>query len=93
MGTLLIKIITLDEWVYKENIKVNFIKADIEGYERKMLQGAVNIIKTQQPVLSLCTYHMPDDPEVMKDIILSANPYYKIIQRRMKMFAYVSHFK
>jgi len=85
-----IEVVKLDDWVLKENIKkVNFIKADLEGFERYMLQGATNILKIQQPVLSLCTYHLPDDPEVMKDIILSANPNYKIIQRRMKMFAYV----
>ena len=87
--TVQVEIVRLDDWVSKENIKVDFIKADIEGFERNMLQGAVNILKTQQPVLSLCTYHLPDDPEVMKDIILSANPNYKIIQRGMKMFAYV----
>jgi len=88
-----IEAVKLDDWVNKENIKVDFIKADIEGFERNMLKGAVNILKTQQPVLSLCTYHLPDDPKVMKDIILSSNPNYKIIQRRMKMFAYVPNLK
>jgi FkbM family methyltransferase len=88
-GAVQMHIVALDDWVSKENIKIDFIKADIEGFERNMLQGAVNILKTHQPVLSLCTYHLPDDPEVMKNIILSANPNYKIIQRRMKMFAYV----
>jgi len=91
--TVQMEIVALDDWVIKENIKVDFIKADIEGFERNMLKGSVNILKTQQPVLSLCTYHLPADPEVMKDIILSANPGYKIIQRRMKMYAYVPHLK
>jgi len=68
---------------------VNFIKADIEGFERHMLQGAQNLLKNQKPVLSLCTYHLKDDPIVMKELILKANPEYEIIQRRTKMFAYV----
>ncbi|MCL1986590.1 MAG: FkbM family methyltransferase [Firmicutes bacterium] len=84
------KIVRLDDWVKEENIsKIDFIKADIEGFERNMLIGATNILKTHQPLLSLCTYHKPDDPQVMKEIILAANPNYRIIQRRMKMFGYI----
>jgi len=84
-----VQIVALDDWVQQKNIKVNFIKSDIEGYERHMLRGARNILKTHQPILSLCTYHFPDDPQVLRDIILDANPAYRIIQRRMKLFAYV----
>jgi len=84
-----VEVVKLDDWVLKENIKVDFIKADIEGFERYMLQGSINLLKTQQPTLSLCTYHLSDDPEIMREIILSANPNYTIIQRGMKMFAYV----
>ncbi len=85
-----LNITTLDAWVEKNNIpKVDFIKADIEGYERKLLAGAVNTLKKFAPILSLCTYHLPDDFEVLSGIILKANPRYKIIQRKMKLFAYV----
>jgi hypothetical protein len=82
-------IIKLDNWVEEEKINIDFIKADIEGYERYMLEGAQEILKTQKPILSLCTYHLPDDPVIMKEIILKANPNYKFIQRRTKMFCYV----
>lgn len=87
--TTQVAVVKLDDWVQENNLNIDFIKADIEGFERYMLKGAVNILKTQQPVLSLCTYHMPDDPEIMKNIILDANPNYKVIQRVQKMFAYV----
>lgn len=84
-----VRIVKLDDWVRENDVKVDFIKADIEGFEREMLKGATETLKTQQPILSLCTYHLPDDPEVMEQIILKANPNYEIIQRGMKMFAYV----
>ena len=87
--TVQIEVVRLDDWVQNENIKVDFIKADIEGFEHNMLQGAANILKTQQPILSLCTYHTQNDPIVMKNLILEANPNYRVIQRRMKLFAYV----
>ncbi|MFH1454829.1 MAG: FkbM family methyltransferase [bacterium] len=81
---------TIDSWIKKNNIgKIDFIKADIEGYERKMLKGAEKTLKEHEPILSICTYHYPDDPQVLRDIIIKANPKYKIIQRKKKLFAYV----
>jgi len=83
-------VITIDSWVLKNKIKrVDFIKADIEGYERFMLEGAEKTLKEHEPVLSICTYHYPDDPVILKELILQANPRYKIIQRKKKLFAYV----
>jgi FkbM family methyltransferase len=85
-----IQCVALDDWVKRENIKrVDFIKADIEGFEREMLKGACELLRTQAPILSLCTYHIADDPKVMRKLILDANSKYKIIQRRCKLFAYV----
>ncbi len=85
-----IKVTSIDDFVKDRNIdKIDFIKADIEGIERNMLRGATQVLKKHEPILSICTYHLKDDPQVIKDIILSANPNYKILQRRMKLFAWV----
>jgi FkbM family methyltransferase len=83
-----ITVTTLDKFANDENIKkIDFIKADIEGAERDMLAGARNVLKEFAPKLALCTYHLPDDPKVLKDIILDANPKYKIVQRKCKLYA------
>jgi FkbM family methyltransferase len=84
-----VSVVSLDDWTAENNIKADFIKADIEGFERHMLEGAQRLLREQAPILSLCTYHLPDDPRVMTDLILKANPAYKVIQRRAKLFAYV----
>ena len=43
-----------------ENIKkVGFIKLDVEGYERQVLEGALATIKRDRPVLSVSIYHHP----------------------------------
>ena len=82
---------TLDDFVKQHNIpRVDFIKADIEGAERDMLKGARHVLKTFAPRLALCTYHLPDDPEVMAHLIKEANPAYRIIQRRKKLYACVT---
>ncbi|GMO37623.1 MAG: hypothetical protein Ta2B_17350 [Termitinemataceae bacterium] len=88
MKTEMIKISTLDAFVEENNIsRINFIKADIEGAERDMLNGAKNVLKNFAPKLAICTYHLPDDPEVLKNIILEANPKYRIVQLRKKLYA------
>ena len=89
-GNTRLRITTVDAFVEKNQLsRVDFIKSDIEGYERLMLKGAEKTLKKFGPILSICTYHYPDDPQILKDIILKANPRYNIIQRKMKLFAYI----
>ena len=81
---------TIDDFVRENNLpRVDFIKADIEGFERHMLKGAQETLARFAPKLALCTYHLPDDPQVMAELILQANPKYNIVQKRMKLYASV----
>jgi len=83
-----INLTTLDKFVEENNIeKIDFIKADIEGAERDMIKGAIQVLKTFAPKLAICTYHLPDDPQVLEQLILEANPNYKIVHIKHKLFA------
>jgi FkbM family methyltransferase len=85
-----IEAISLDEWVQENDItKIDFIKADIEGAERYMLEGARSVLKNMAPKLAICTYHLPDDKEVLTNIILRINPNYVIEYSSYKLFAHV----
>ncbi len=82
--------ITIDSFVEENKIKkIDFIKADVEGAERYLLMGAKNILQKFAPKLSICTYHLSDDPQVLEEIILSANPNYIIKHKWQKLYAYV----
>lgn len=52
-------VIALDN--YFEEQTVSFIKADIEGYERRMLCGAENVIRRDRPKMAICIYHSAYD--------------------------------
>ncbi|GMO44374.1 MAG: hypothetical protein Ta2B_25150 [Termitinemataceae bacterium] len=85
-----IKITTIDGFAAEKNIpRVDFIKADIEGAERDMLKGAANVLREFAPKLAICTYHLPDDPDVLENLILEANPKYKVVHLGGKLFAAV----
>lgn len=87
---IFVKTITIDDYVQSKKLnRVDFIKADIEGAERMMLKGARETLRKYAPKLSICTYHLPDDAQVLKEIILEANPNYKIHYKWKKLFAYV----
>ncbi len=88
--TISIDVVSLDDFVRENNLPhVDFIKSDIEGLERNLLAGAQETLARFAPKLALCTYHLPDDPEVMSSLILKANPRYNIVQKRKKLFASV----
>lgn len=83
-----IHVTTLDEYVKKNQLdRVDFIKADIEGNERFMLEGAAETLRQFKPKLAICTYHLPDDPQVLTYIIKKANPGYHIEYGREKLYA------
>jgi len=60
--------ITIDE-VTKD--RIDFIKADVEGCELKLLKGTARIITRDKPRLILCTYHNSKDAVVLKEYLES----------------------
>lgn len=88
--TMTVESTTLDQFVVDHGIKkIDFIKADIEGAERNMLRGAKTILREMGPKLSICTYHLPDDKDVLEKIVLDANPNYRVEHHYQKMYAYI----
>lgn len=46
---LKIKLTTLDKYFFESKINVDFIKIDVEGHEKEVLLGGVNLLKSSKP--------------------------------------------
>ena len=70
---------TIDKIVEELQLeRVDFIKMDIEGAERKALVGARNTLAKRKPRLALAGYHLEDDQTKIPEIVLAARPDYNM---------------
>lgn len=58
--------------------RVDFIKMDIEGAERRALQGATKTLRRWRPRLAIAAYRSAGDPEAIAEIVRAAVPEYRI---------------
>ncbi|MBR5974874.1 MAG: hypothetical protein IK020_06790 [Clostridiales bacterium] len=68
--------ITLDQFVseYKLTDEKIFIKADCEGDEVHIIEGASELLKRKSGIkLALCTYHLQDHEQILRDRFASWN--------------------
>lgn len=78
-----IKAVTVDSL----NKPFTYIKADTEGAEMQMLQGAVNTLK-QKPKLNISAYHRSEDIFSLVNKIFEINPEYKIFIRHHRHISF-----
>lgn len=69
IDSVLVNMITLDDYIRDNNIEVGLIKVDIEGAETDFLRGALETIKSQRPVILLSIYHNAHDFLELKTFI------------------------
>lgn len=76
---------------------VDFIKMDIEGYEKEAIRGATKVINRDNPLLSISIYHCPNDffeiPLLIRKIRSVQNESNNTIQNRsFFIYRYMSYF-
>ncbi|MFO7795235.1 MAG: FkbM family methyltransferase [Promethearchaeia archaeon] len=70
------EIITIDDFVLENKIKVGLIKMDLEGYEMEALNGAKYTIRKNKPILLISIYHNPEEMFESKNLIQTFVPDY-----------------
>ncbi len=77
VGSTSEEVVEIDSVIQYEE-RINFIKMDIEGAEREAIVGAKRIIGQNKPKMFICSYHLPDDPQVITNTVLKMRPDYLI---------------
>lgn len=72
---------TIDNLFYKRKIKIDFIKADLEGFEIDMLKGARKTISSSNPKIAITTYHRKNHSQEISSFLRSINPNYNILTK------------
>lgn len=63
--------------------KVDFIKFDVEGNEKKAIKGAADSIKKYRPVMHIACYHRSEDIFELPLEVLSIRSDYKVYMRHL----------
>lgn len=74
-----IRIVRLDD--HLAGSRISFLKADVEGMEMPLLEGAAETIRTYRPKLAICVYHYPTDIPVISRYLQSLVPDYRFALR------------
>jgi hypothetical protein len=68
---------TIDNLFFRQGIKLDLIKADLEGHDLKMLMGASQTISQHAPRIAITTYHESEHAQAMVDYLGALNRAYK----------------
>lgn len=71
-----VRLLPLDR-LLSDLANVTFIKADVEGHEMKMLQGASGLIRRFRPKLAITCYHEENDPAAIIRFVRGLVPEYR----------------
>lgn len=61
--------IRIDTYFKDKNIKDLFLKMDIEGYERRALEGSIETLNRKDTSGAVCIYHLHDDEDIIGKIL------------------------
>ena len=72
-----IKLTTIDNLFFANNLPLSYLKADLEGSELAMLKGAEQTIKRYRPKIAITTYHRGQDAREIQSYLQAIVPEYK----------------
>jgi FkbM family methyltransferase len=73
----LVDVLRLDDIFDSQDKEITYLKADLEGYEIEMLEGARKTIQRYKPRIAITTYHKEDHPDRIKNFLEGLNPDYR----------------
>jgi FkbM family methyltransferase len=69
---------TIDRLFADRDQPLTYLKADLEGFELEMLEGARRTIARYRPKIAITTYHRADHAERINEFLLQVDPEYRV---------------
>jgi len=83
-GTVDVELVSIDDFVRTNNLKkVDFIKADVEGFESDVLNGAKQVLRAFKPKLAIALYHKSSDLVEIPRLVRSLGDYKLYVRSNM----------
>lgn len=82
-----IEVINIDS--YFENQRIDFLKIDVEGYEQEVIKGAKATILRDSPKIAVACYHLVNEMDKVKHLLLQINSNYKFKQQKDVLIAWI----
>jgi FkbM family methyltransferase len=73
-----VPVVRLDDWARDAGIRVDYLKADLEGFELDVLEGARDLIARDAPRIAITVYHPGNDWRSIRDLLVRLVPRYRI---------------
>jgi FkbM family methyltransferase len=86
--TYKVPMVTIDEFVKANNLNLGLIKLDVEGAESDVIEGAIETIKRDKPLLLISIYHTAKDFFEIKPKLEALNLGYKFMIRHLMQWEY-----
>lgn len=77
-GGVACRVDTLDYLFPDGGERVTYLKADVEGAELELLEGARGLITRDKPKIAITTYHHPDHADEIARLLREINPAYHL---------------
>jgi FkbM family methyltransferase len=77
IGTVRVRVETIDGYCARIGTAPTYIKADLEGAEPDLLLGAERTIREHKPKIAITTYHEKGHAELLRSILSSFRPEYR----------------
>jgi FkbM family methyltransferase len=71
-----VDVVTLDSLFAEKGIRIDYLKADIEGFEENMIRGALETIRASKPKIAITTYHEGQNYETLIALVKGVVPEY-----------------
>ncbi len=82
-----VEAVTLDSLFAERSIHIDYLKADLEGFEEMMIKGALETIRMYRPKIALTTYHKGQDYRVLIGLVRDVVPEYKYLVKGIEEIA------